>query len=258
MNKELSSFVARLRGTIANRQSATGHQQFSELAHELFALQFDANPAYRRICEARQLTPQTIEHWTQVPFVPTSAFKELELSCIPADERTAVFHSSGTTGQKPSRHFHSAESLAVYEASLWQWFKSHVGIENEFVSLTPDQLVAPCSSLVHMFETIRRHISSGVISPTRGNNFSLSPGEFQHPNVNVYRCSEPERGLSQSAARGQRVGLRIYSTTCSCRGYCQAELLLGMRQFALQKQIRTLITTSPRTAHFALSIESVQ
>ena len=55
--------------------------------------------------------------------MPTSAFKEVELSCLPPDERTAVFHSSGTTEQKPSRHFHCAESLAVYEASLCQWFK---------------------------------------------------------------------------------------------------------------------------------------
>ncbi len=95
------------------------------LALELFALQFENNPAYRKICEARGLTPRVVEHWTQIPAVPTGAFKELELSCIPPGERTAVFHSSGTTEQKPSRHFHNAESLAVYEASLWAWFEQN-------------------------------------------------------------------------------------------------------------------------------------
>ncbi|MGA2246725.1 MAG: hypothetical protein ABSH48_17170 [Verrucomicrobiota bacterium] len=129
---------------------------FESLATELFALQFHLNPAYRKICEARQLSPQTVGNWKQIPPVPTGAFKELELSCIPPAELTAVFHSSGTTGQKPSRHFHCAESLALYEASLWHSFRPHFNAENEFLFLTPDQAATPRSSLVHMFETVSR------------------------------------------------------------------------------------------------------
>ena len=126
MTSELSDFAARLRELISNRQSAVGNRQFSELALELFALQFNYNVAYRKICQARGATPKVVEDWTQIPAVPTAAFKELELSCIPPDERIAVFYSSGTTEQKPSRHFHNAESLALYEASLWSWFEPNV------------------------------------------------------------------------------------------------------------------------------------
>ena len=161
MNKELSSFAARLRELIDQRQSPHGeqtlHDKFDSLALELFALQFAHNPVYQKISEARQLTPATVRYWAQVPFVPTSAYKELELSCIPPEERTAVFHSSGTTEQKPSQHFHCAESLTVYETSLWQWFKPHFSVENEFVSLTPEQHAVPRSSLVYMFETVRKN-----------------------------------------------------------------------------------------------------
>src|SRR5208283_301107 len=99
---------------------------FSKLALELFALQFKHNAAYRKICESRGLKPNVVKHWTQIPVVPTAAFKELELTCLPPNERTAVFHSSGTTEQRPSRHHHSAESLNIYEASLWQWFEQNV------------------------------------------------------------------------------------------------------------------------------------
>ena len=160
MNKELSSFAVRLRGLIANRQSAIGNRQFSELALELFALQFDNNAAFRKICEARGLTPGVVEHWTQIPAVLTGAFKELELTSIPPDERTAVFHSSGTTEQKPSRHFHNAESLAVYEASLWNWFEQNLFSNCELLVLTPPPKLAPHSSLVHMFETIRQNLGA--------------------------------------------------------------------------------------------------
>jgi hypothetical protein len=162
MNKDLSSFAARLREVIPNWQSAIGNRQFSELALELFALQFKYNSAYRRICEGRGVSPGVIEDWTQIPAVPAAAFKELELSCLSPGERIAVFHSSGTTEQKPSRHFHNGESLSVYETSLWQWFEPNFLANSKFkiqnsklVVLTPPPAQAPHSSLVHMFETIR-------------------------------------------------------------------------------------------------------
>ncbi|HEY5345679.1 MAG TPA: hypothetical protein VIK62_04985 [Verrucomicrobiae bacterium] len=156
MNTELFHFAARLRELISNSQFAVSNQKFSELALELFALQFQHNSAYRKICEARKLTPQVIKHWTQIPFVPTSAFKELELTSLAPDARTTVFHSSGTTEQKPSRHFHCAESLALYKASLWKNFQLHFSDFGELIFLTPKAEAAPHSSLVHMFETVRQ------------------------------------------------------------------------------------------------------
>jgi Acyl-protein synthetase, LuxE len=138
-------------------------QTFNELALELFALQFAHNSAYRKICETRSSAPNTLTHWTQIPAVPASAFKELDLSCLPIDARTKVFHSSGTTAQRPSRHFHSTESLAVYEASSWSWFRERMlsdklqsGEAGQLIILTPPGTKAPNSSLVHMFEIIRR------------------------------------------------------------------------------------------------------
>jgi hypothetical protein len=159
MNTELLDFATRL-GHVTSRLEED--RAFNELALELFTLQFNSNPAYRKICEGRRLTPDIVEHWTQIPFVPTAAFKELELTSIPPVKRTAVFHSSGTTEQKPSRHFHCAESLKVYEASLWPWFRANVIGSNNFelVVLTPPQPSVPNSSLVHMFETVRQKLGA--------------------------------------------------------------------------------------------------
>jgi hypothetical protein len=127
MNAELINFAARL-GRVSSKQD----DAFNGLALELFGLQFKYNPAYRRICEAKASTPRNVRHWTQAPFLPTAAFKELELSCLSAEERTAVFHSSGTTEQKPSRHFHCVDSLKLYETALWAGFAANVlGLELE-------------------------------------------------------------------------------------------------------------------------------
>jgi hypothetical protein len=79
-----------------------------------------------------------------------------------------VFHSSGTTEQRPSRHFHNSRSLALYEASLLAWFQAKVQAKNDqtpwlkprLISLTPAAAQAPHSSLAYMFETARRELGS--------------------------------------------------------------------------------------------------
>lgn len=159
--------------------------QFEDLAVELFRLQFDHVPDYRLFCERRGVTPANLESWTQIPPVPTTAFKERDLTSLPPQERRTVFHSSGTTGRQPSRHFHDAESLACYEASALPWFRRHLLPEFEpdapahwnpppapgCVMLTPPPAQAPQSSLVHMFDLVRRHCggpsSAFVATPSR-------------------------------------------------------------------------------------------
>jgi hypothetical protein len=212
MTSDLKSFADRLREAISrasgmggppeNSTAAFPDAEFNVLALELFALQFNSNAPYRRICESRGLKPGKVGHWSAIPAVPTAAFKELELTCLPPDQRTTVFHSSGTTGQRPSRHWHSAASLALYEASLWPWFERHVlGVVGQafqpagagdfpvarsahqtgksgepadrnvcptsagnwdLAILTPPPEAAPNSSLVHMFESVRRRVGAGA------------------------------------------------------------------------------------------------
>jgi len=173
MTPELSIFAARLRehiGFCAEEFSQPvtvkdpawiqhADAEFNALAIMLFTLQFVHNEPYRIICRARAVTPDTVTHWTQIPAVPTTAFKELALTSLPTGQRSHVFHSSGTTEQRPSRHFHNAESLALYEASLWPWLEENLQLTNcdgRLVCLTPSADRTPHSSLVHMFDFVRR------------------------------------------------------------------------------------------------------
>lgn len=169
MTSQLSIFAARLRETIESGNFSG--RSFPESALELFALQCQHNPPYRRFCESRCITPEQVRDWCDIPAMPADAFKELDVTSLPVAQRTAVFHSSGTTEQRPSRHFHSHESLALYETSLLAWFKRQVlsgdvmparSLENRkgIVALTPPPALAPHSSLVHMFGTIHREFGT--------------------------------------------------------------------------------------------------
>jgi hypothetical protein len=148
----------------AGRESAAvADAEFQRLALELFGLQLEHNPAYARFCRARGITAENVRDWRDIPAMPAAAFKEFEVTVLPESRRTGVFHSSGTTERQPSRHFHCQDSLGLYEESLLQWFVANLPISFSkarpaFAMLTPPPEQTPHSSLVYMFETLRREL----------------------------------------------------------------------------------------------------
>lgn len=138
--------------------------RFDELARALFAFQFEACPPYRRLCEARKVTPASLRDWRDVPAVPTGAFKEVELRCFPKQRELACFRTSGTSsGRRGELHL---DTLALYEASLlssirhllfpdFELSADRVGAPRErpqLAVLAPSAREAPDSSLSHMFQ----------------------------------------------------------------------------------------------------------
>jgi hypothetical protein len=196
-SSELSSFAAHVRRLISESMSAPVGEvpAFDQLALVLFALQYKYNAPYRRLCEVRDARPETVGHWTGIPAVPTSAFKEFELSCLPVAERTAVFHSSGTTERRPSRHFHNGASLALYEVSLLRWFEANIQspiANSQWIMLTPPVAQAPHSSLVFMFETMGREL--GLVASA----FVGRVGEAGDWALNLEATLERLRAVSES------------------------------------------------------------
>jgi len=144
---------------------ASQEKEFNELALSVARVQIPLNPLLKALCEKRKIDPSRLRHWTEIPAIPTAAFKTSECGCLPASELTAIFHSSGTTGQTASRHGHDAVTLALYEASLVPWFKYHLCGDDakrlKFLSLTPSSLEAPHSSLAHMMATVMSRWGAG-------------------------------------------------------------------------------------------------
>ncbi|HEY9172529.1 MAG TPA: hypothetical protein VI136_09625, partial [Verrucomicrobiae bacterium] len=73
--------------SLAGAQRARSEDDFSALAMELFRLQFAHNPVYRRVCEAIGVSPATAGRWQEIPAVPTTAFKDFDVTCLPPPER---------------------------------------------------------------------------------------------------------------------------------------------------------------------------
>jgi hypothetical protein len=103
-----------------------GDEAFNDLALKVFAYQFERNEAYRNFCLKRKRTPETVSHWTEIPPVPTQAFKVLDLACEPTEQAEAIFLSSGTTQGEGKRSKHFIFNLRLYETSVLKWFEPHL------------------------------------------------------------------------------------------------------------------------------------
>ena len=221
---EFTELAARIHAFIASVGAETGvgnggevaaaarEGEFNILALELFALQVRHNAALREWLGARAGAASRLRDWREIPAAPVAAFKELELTALPAEARTTVFHSSGTTGQKPSRHFHHAESLRLYEASLRPWFWRHLWPEGaggrgpvalRQIILTPSPAQVPHSSLVHMFATIafapddaeKRPLAHGEVWSSAFRRQTLrQPGTLDLSTVGAASGPPPEGG----------------------------------------------------------------
>lgn len=143
-------------------QDGCSDAEFDAMALRLFAHQHANNAAYRRFCQLRGATPRTVKSWRDVPAVPISAFKEVTLSCVPADSAERVFMTSGTTrGDVKGRHYHP--TIAVWDASFTGNFARRFMQGSErlpMAILFPDEQAMPNSSLAHYLAMAVQHFGA--------------------------------------------------------------------------------------------------
>lgn len=102
----------------------TSDDEFNELACAVFNFQYEHCGVYRAYCEQQKCIPETVSHWKEIPAVPTSAFKDFTIAGFPAEDAVAEFQTSGTTREKPGRHFFY--TLELYDAAITPNFAAHL------------------------------------------------------------------------------------------------------------------------------------
>lgn len=152
---------------------------FARLAQNLFQYQFKNNAIYRGICQQQCFTSGEAAEWRNIPAVTTSAFKEVPLTCFPAHEAVAVFHTSGTTQKRTGKHYF--QTLEFYRAAMMRSFAAYclAGTENKMrmFLLGPTVEYFPHSSLGYMFSGLRNEFgddeSAVFFSPQRIDFYGL-------------------------------------------------------------------------------------
>jgi hypothetical protein len=133
---------------------------FDELALEIFAFQFSHCASYRRFCERRCHRPENIMSWQEIPALPTSAFKQLDLACGDAEK---VFLTAGTTQGGERRGRHLMPDITLYRDSALAHFRRMVlpdAATPRIVGLLAGPSELPQSSLVQMVEWLRTDLGN--------------------------------------------------------------------------------------------------
>ena len=101
-------------------------ERFEALALEAFALQFAANLPYGRYCRSIGRDPASVQSWTEIPAVPTAAFRHVDLIVGSPEDARLRFRTSGTTGGRTLRGVHPVRRPETYEAALSGPFRHFV------------------------------------------------------------------------------------------------------------------------------------
>ncbi len=138
-------------------ESPLPDEAFTDLARRVFAYQYERNAAYAAYCRRRGRMPEAIDHWSQIPAVPTAAFKEIPMVSGDPRRAEAVFRTSGTTLGRERRGEHYMLDLSLYHGSLLPNFAAYLlpdGEEMPMLSLVPSVAEMVDSSLAHMIDVV--------------------------------------------------------------------------------------------------------
>lgn len=96
-----SDFVRRLDSDIMEYvlrgMGNTDEEGFNEISLREFELQFHTIAPYGEYCRKKGATPETVEHWHQIPAVPSVAFKKFVMASFPVEKAEHAYFTSGTT-----------------------------------------------------------------------------------------------------------------------------------------------------------------
>ncbi len=124
-------------------------REFENLALKIFNFQFQNNEIYKLYIEKLNLDISKIKNLKDIPFLPIEFFKSHKIinSTKAAEE---IFTSSGTTGNKQSKHF--VTDVEIYLKSFLKGFSYFYGEVSDYciLALLPSYLDRDGSSLVYM------------------------------------------------------------------------------------------------------------
>lgn len=128
---------------------------FNDTALEIFRFQSLNNNIYRQFVSHLRVSPNNIEHYSGIPFLPISFFKTSVVHLFPERVKN-YFQSSGTTGETTSRHYFA--DLTLYEKSFTAGFRHFFGDPAGwcFLALLPSYLEKSDSSLIYMMKGLMK------------------------------------------------------------------------------------------------------
>ena len=139
----------RERQELQEKISVVSPESFASVALDLFHYQSRYCSLYRKYLNAINKRAESVSGLKEIPFLPIELFKR-QMIRSGEWQPEAVFTSSGTSGQEPSRH--AVRSVHWYDTMSVRGFEAVYGPVEKYclLALLPSYLERQGSSLVHM------------------------------------------------------------------------------------------------------------
>jgi len=128
-------------------------EDFNDWAKKTFYFQYETNQTYKNYCDLINFKRKANLSIETLPFIPISLFKT---HCIKSGSfmAEAIFQSSGTGGERRSRHH--VKNLSLYEMSFSGNFKLNYGYPSDYciLALLPSYMEQKNSSLIYMVDQL--------------------------------------------------------------------------------------------------------
>jgi len=138
-------------------------EEFNRLALQVFDLQFKYISIYRRYCEKREINPENISSWDQIPALPTDAFKVMELAMFPS-HTVRTFMTSGTTKPEERGKVNYDEGglglmdATIYEAASVFLFPDRIKTTLLIIAPSPD--IVPYMIMAYGMNRLKEYFGS--------------------------------------------------------------------------------------------------
>ena len=126
---------------------------FDELCLQVFKFQYTYNSIYHSYVDGLKVKTEQVKIIEQIPFLPIEFFKTQTVKSTDRADQI-VFTSSGTTGERTSKH--RVADLNLYKTSFKKDFEFFYGNVKQYciLALLPNYLEREGSSLVYMTEQL--------------------------------------------------------------------------------------------------------
>ncbi len=139
-------------------------ERFNNLALKEFAYQYYENGVYQKLCCSRGVSPGDISHWSEIPPLPTNAFKEAVIASFPLSETELSLLTSGTTDPHArGKIYRDRDSLEIIKLCNYMLTKEFVFPDVErmkIMLLVPSPRVAPGMPMAYGLEQAKNEFGT--------------------------------------------------------------------------------------------------
>ncbi len=153
---ELTQLVS---GFIEKGLKSSDEESFNSLALQEFLYQYNENEVYRQYCNALNISPAMVQRWSEIPALPTKAFKESIVASFPLNETELSLLTSGTTNPDArGKIYRDKDSLTLIKRANYLLTKEFLFPDIDRIHillLVPSPKVAPGMPMAYGLEQAR-------------------------------------------------------------------------------------------------------